>query len=624
MKNLFIAVLCALLCQPVSLAQVVVPAGSTQASVQSILNTAPTGSLIQVSSGVYHFPGSILVPCKGLQITGPISDPPTAVIAADFKNSTIFAFNGGCANLGSMQYLQLANTGAVYIGVGNNSNFTFAHNLVSNLPSLQSNYLSESGLWFQGSMDTTLSNVLIEHNTFGDPSSCTAVFATPQDLGGYCAGVLLSAGVAQNVTIRFNNFIHVEEGIHFNQLLTNYKLGVPSSSCIGCSIYNNLVLNYHRIGIEIQVDAPNDAIRVEHNAVVDPLYSSWGTFAVSLPCCTGSKLTGAANTNPLGLVFNDNVVVASKPIGSQCPPFGVEFWGSGSQGTNNLVQGTFCNGFTWGYGKAPWQISRNYICGANYTSARITATSGAVGYITNEEHQTNAPIQTSNRTSISCEVTPSTAPAITQTASAVTLSDPASNHSIYYTTDGSTPTTSSTLYTGPFSPAAGATVKSLAMWGSSNQPKSYPPGYGYAPSAVVSAVFGGTPTIPPVVLPAVTLTGGFLRQASNINKMAVGDAAPFQAWGVYTFGPPLQVVNELIIWSTSDPSVLKVDSSGLVTAVGVGKADVKAKFGSVPSSPWTVTVSLPVVMKYPVAETLAPGTYTVVVSPAGVITVTRQ
>jgi len=63
------------------------------------------------------------------------------------------------------------------------------------------------------------------------------------------------------------------------------------------------------------------------------------------------------------------------------------------------------------------------------------------------------------------------------TPQSLTLSDSTPGVSIYYTTNGSTPTTSSTLYTGPITVATTTTIKAVAA------------GNGYAASSVASALF---------------------------------------------------------------------------------------------------------------------------------------
>jgi hypothetical protein len=463
------------------------PSMTTQ-EIQSALNGAPSGATISFAAGTYNITAQITVPCANLQLTGPVSTPPTAILSASYTNDVIFTYNGGCTSLGSIEYLAFENTGAVYIGVGNNSNFTFEYNTVSNLPSNLSNTDSESGLFFDGSLSTTLSNVLVEYNTFGDPNSCSSVFATGTDEGGSCAGVITSQGEDDNVTIEYNTFNHVEEGIHFNQL-ASWNPGNQDSVCVSCTIDYNYIVNYHRIGIEIQVDTPTNSIMLEHNAVVDPLNSSYGTFAVSLACCQWGTIMGTDGYSP-ALVFNDNLLIASQPCGGECPPYGVEFWGTGSEGTNSLIEGNFSNGYTWGFGEGSWAINNNYICGPNYP------TQG--GYISNEEGGSNPPSQSGNTTAAQCQTTTSTAPTISPsggsftTSQVVTLSDTGANTGIWYTTDGSKPVPGSgtaKYYTGPFTISSSTVVNAVGMWGAANQPASYPSGYGYVPSAVVTATF---------------------------------------------------------------------------------------------------------------------------------------
>jgi hypothetical protein len=488
--SLTVVLLCALASQSgVAAAQVInlAPNMST-AALQSAISLAPSGGTVEFAAGTYTITSQMYIPCNGLQITGPVANTPTAILAASYAGADIFNYPSGCASPGSIQYLHFENTGAVYFGPGNNSNFIFEHNLVTNLPSMLDNGGSETALLFDGTLNTTLTNVVIAYNTFGDAASCTEVFESAADEGGYCAGVVTSQGLTQNISILYNNFIHLEEGIHFNQLATSNP-GGPNSVCITCTIEYNYVSNYHRIGIEVQTSTPTDSLMLKHNVVADPLNSSWGTFAVSLACCVSSFKQGTPGFSP-ALIFDDNVLIATQPIGSECPPMGVEFWGNGSQGTNSLIQGTFCNGYSWGFGTAPWMISNNYVCGSNMASTS--------SHIANEENKPNAPSQVGNALSNICTATASTAPSIFPTggtfsgSQVITLTDAGPNTSIWYTTNGSVPVPGSGtthLYSGPFSISNSATITAVGMWGAPNQPTGYPAGYGYTPSGAVAASF---------------------------------------------------------------------------------------------------------------------------------------
>ena len=78
----------------------------------------------------------------------------------------------------------------------------------------------------------------------------------------------------------------------------------------------------------------------------------------------------------------------------------------------------------------------------------------------------------------------------------VTISDQTDGAMIYYTTNGSTPTTNSTVYTGPILVAATETIQAIAT------------ATGYAPSAVASATFT-------IQEPMVTLSPGSLNFGSQ-------------------------------------------------------------------------------------------------------------
>jgi Chitobiase/beta-hexosaminidase C-terminal domain/Bacterial Ig-like domain (group 2) len=592
-------------------------AGMSTGAIQSAISSAPNCSLIVFAAGTYNITNQLNIPCNNLQITGPVAANPTAVLAATYTNNDIFAYNGDCSNLGSVSYLHFENTGALFFGSGSDSNFKFQYNVVTHLPSLLANNESESGIYFAGSMKTTVNNIVIQFNTFGDESSCTTAYATNVDEGGYCAGVLTGAAKVENLTIHYNKFIHVEEGIHINQL-TSFAAGQPNSVCVSCDIQYNFISGYHRIGIEIQVSTPTNPILLEHNSIVDPISSSYGTYAVSMACCQFTDTYGTAGNDP-GYIFHDNVLVATLPIGSECPPFGVEFWGNGPQGSNSLIQGTFCNGYTWGYGGGNWSITNNYICGPNFGK------SGA-GYISNEEHTNNPPSMSNNKMTATCEGTPSTAPSISPAGGSfsgsqlATLSDPGENTSIWYTTDGSTPVPgqgTAQMYTAPFKITSSTTVKAVGMWGSYNQPTSYPAGYGYVPSSVVTASFvsasaikapsahvapaqtaiqpatsitpttaaaaassgasaaagasSGTTAAPGTTSPTAASSLQTLVITPSTPELTIGGTTQLKAEATFSDGSTRDVTSD-VTWQSSDPRTIAVTAPGAFSGLATGKA----------------------------------------------------
>jgi len=470
-----------LLAFPAFVSAQIIPSMTT-AQIQAALNQAATGSTVTFAAGSYSITSALHIPCNGLQITGP------ATLNATYNNDAIFDYPANCLSMGSVKYLTFMNTGAVYVP-GTVANFDFEYNKNGNMPSGVSgstNTIPSIGVDFDGGTGATLTNITIKHNTFGDQNSCTAVFATSTDMGGYCAGVLINDLHSTNVAIDSNVFNHVEEGIHFFQV-TNYKVGDPTATCVSCEVVGNYILNYHRIAVEIQIQTPVNSFLLAHNAVVDPLNSSYGTFAMSIPCCQWEKVYGTPGFSP-GIVHDDNVIISSQPAGAKPPPIGVEFWGTGSMGTNSLVEGNFANGYTWGYGGGNWQINNNTICGPNYTSLG--------GYISNQQGMSNPPSQSANVMGPTCSSRPSTTPTIVPQGSSfsgqqlITLTSTGANTSIWYTLDGSTPIPGkSTLYIAPITLTQTTTIKAVGMWGNDIQPVSYPAGYGYVPSAVVSATF---------------------------------------------------------------------------------------------------------------------------------------
>ncbi len=101
---------------------------------------------------------------------------------------------------------------------------------------------------------------------------------------------------------------------------------------------------------------------------------------------------------------------------------------------------------------------------------------------------------------------------------------------------------------------------------------------------------GGSPwTV--TVSGARTLVSAYLGSTGSANTMVAGKTLQFTATGIYSDGSSAVIANAAIIWSSGNPAVLNIASSGLATAVTAGVANVDATIGTVSSSSWTVTVS---------------------------------
>jgi hypothetical protein len=112
----------------------------------------------------------------------------------------------------------------------------------------------------------------------------------------------------------------------------------------------------------------------------------------------------------------------------------------------------------------------------------------------------------------------SPAPASYTTAQSVTLTDGSPGVTIYYTTNGSTPTTASTLYAGPIAISSTTTIKAIAA-GSSG------------PSAVSSGTYSIVSTAPDLVESSVSIlttapgAGGSLQVSDTVLNQGGGKAA---------------------------------------------------------------------------------------------------
>jgi hypothetical protein len=354
-----------------------------------------------------------------------------------------------------------------------------------------------------------LTNTTISHNTFGDSASCTSPmnamtrFASPEDYQGACNGIVFFTSI-DGLTITYNNFYHVAEGVHIN--CPDYGHQQYPCEPPGGAITNNITVRYndfsniHRITWEEQPQQ-SSGIDFEYNSEHDWFMPYFGSFGLSMACCYNG-------TTPPDLNGSNNVVIFNVNAGKQGRyGYGMEAMGRGATYNNILLQAA----------KSPDAApGLSYGCGPVASMSNNTVQGGFISkestFIANENASypcgtSRTPASfTGNVIGPAVSTIRSAAPAIHPASGpvsfplTVTLTDPGHtsgpqplrNTGIWYTTDGSTPVpgsgTAKYISTGgKITLQSSATVKAVGMWGAANQPTSYPPGFGFVPSAVVSA-----------------------------------------------------------------------------------------------------------------------------------------
>jgi Chitobiase/beta-hexosaminidase C-terminal domain/Right handed beta helix region len=575
----------------------------TEATIQGIIDTVSPGDTISFSSGTYMLSAPLAIRCdvtysgpnNGILANG-LPNAATAELTAPEATGQFDLFVGsGCSSL-TVAWLHFNNAGAISIdspgsGYTGSAGIYILFNQFTGLPATLNPALN-AAMFFNADVSGIsggyITNLTIYGNTFGDPTSCaqpTNVMINPEDDGGGCAGVYFSTNM-KNVLIENNRFIHLEEGI---KALCTQNQCDPRPPHYQNTIADNVIARnndfdqIHRIGIEFQFQPTLPPITFAYNSFHDFYMPYWSTMGISGPCCN----LGGSGYSDIG-----NVLIANEE-GSPYIAYGLEWWGAGSQATGNLVQGNWKNGIAWGFGQGGtgWAIRDNYICGPLMSAGGNPLNNG---FINDEENSDNLfgfapPALSGNIESASCSPTTTVAPKILQTSLGVELSDPQPNVSLYYTTDGSTPGTSSTLYTAPFDVANGSTVKAIAMWGRGANPSGYAAGYGYVPSNVVTKKITASPM--------KNLVSAFLVSKGAVASIPVGSTLQFIANGVYSDGTVVPLPDSegdvVTAWNTSNHAVAKINSLGHVTAMGVGTVTIEGMIDNLEASTLQLTVTAP-------------------------------
>jgi hypothetical protein len=141
------------------------------------------------------------------------------------------------------------------------------------------------------------------------------------------------------------------------------------------------------------------------------------------------------------------------------------------------------------------------------------------------------------------------------TVQTVTISDSTTGAAIYYTTNGSTPTSSSTLYSGPITVGASETVTAIAT------------ASGYAPSPVASVVY--TINLPPAATPSFSVAAGTYTtpQSVTISDTTTGATIYYTANGTAPTTSSTKYTGPITVGTTETISAIATPSSTAINYV---------------------------------------------------------
>jgi hypothetical protein len=152
-------------------------------------------------------------------------------------------------------------------------------------------------------------------------------------------------------------------------------------------------------------------------------------------------------------------------------------------------------------------------------------------------------------------------------AQTVAITDTTPGATIYYTTDGSTPTASSTKYTGPITVSASETIKAIAA------------ATGFGNSAIASAIYTITP---PAATPVISPPGGTYTAAQSVT---ITDTTP-GAIIYYTINGTTPTTS-----STKYSGTITVGSSETIQTIAVAN---QYSASAVASAAYTIDITQPV------------------------------
>lgn len=595
--------------------------GASQSQIQAGLNSCTSGSTATLPAGSYSInSGTLSIPC-GVNFVGPAVPlagynpgdgytrggylPTAKLVGSLARTAAVMTVPSGCSASQRIAFIEC--DGGAHGSLGgsclyvpaNAANVTVTENYLHGNQTVGTNCCGDQQhdamIYLDGSNPgTNTQNVSITWNRFGATGDCSNIMningppykgTSPDGGGGECAAIGVHGGVT-NLTVQNNSVYQQEQGFKMYEGSGNNS----TSFCGNCNWSFNDWGTIHRIAFETQVNPSGSPEIVSYNSYHDDYQASYYSMGLSLANGLAAETDGIGNLL-IGNVFSNWLAI------------GHELWGSHSIAKNEYFEGYWSAAIGANY-LGNFTVTGNFFCGPgskgqgsspkmDYTDEAINP--GSIVFSGNTPSAANS-VNTSGQST--CSPITSTQPTISPAAGAqtypltVTLTNQGTsgqtNTSLWYTTDGSTPVPwqgSTKLYTAPFQLASAQTVKAIGNWGAPNQPSTWPAGYGFVPSAVLTAAYtgGGTRTVTSVTL----------ATTNSATALHVGATNQASATCHYNDGSSDNCVasSHAVTWASGTPATATISSSGLITAVANGTTNLSATSASITSAAVPLTVS---------------------------------
>jgi len=317
----------------------------------------------------------------------------------------------------------------------------------------------------------------------------------------------LTPGIPKSVAIKFDLYDNAGEGTNSTGLYLNgVSPTMPSLDLTGSGVnlHSGNIFNIHVAydGTALSwtiTDASNSAAKFSATVPVDIPGTVGGTAAYV-------GFTGASGNPPTTQdILTWNYVTGAPVTQASAPAF------SPAGGTYTSLQSVTISATAGSQIYYTTDGSTPTTSSALYTSPIVVTATTTIKAMATVTGGTNSPVASATYTLQMMPPAFSPAGGTYTTSQSVTVSEPGAQ--IYYTTDGSTPTTASTLETAPISVTKTTTVKAIAALA------------GWKSSSVASATYtiNGTTSTQKVQTPTFTPAGGTYRRATSV---AIYDATP--------------------------------------------------------------------------------------------------